>query len=203
MNILTRKREFLQLLAPHISRKVSRLFSFGCDTLIGHEVISTRANARWALVSWPTAKSKMWRLLGNGADRIDLLHPCITKLSLVSGDDVVAIDFSRLFRDGQAGSDVRSADDARTSHRSAYFQVLEYPIEKKTLENLFVIEAIKRFFVHAGSTPTLVFDRGFACPSIIRFLAQNNYTFIIRIKKRKSLADFEDRDAMRWPRTSR
>ena len=185
MNILTRKREFLQLLAPHIPRKVSRLFSFGCETLIGHEVISTRANARRALVSWPTAKSKMWRLLGNG--RIASIFPSlITKLSLVSGDDVVAIDFSD-FRDGRQVL-MFARQTTRGRAIPLYFQVLEYPIERDS-QNLFVIEAIKRFFVHAGSTPTLVFDRGFACPSIIRFLAQNNYTFIIRIKKRKSLAD--------------
>jgi hypothetical protein len=67
-----------------------------------------------------------------------------------------------------------------------YFEILEYPIEKDS-QNLFVIETIKHFYENVKCTPTLVFDRGFACPSIVRFLAQNKHKFVIRIKKRKFL----------------
>jgi hypothetical protein len=69
-----------------------------------------------------------------------------------------------------------------------YFEILEYPIEKGS-QNLFVIEAVRHFFAAAQCTPLLVFDRGFACPTIIRFLAQNQRQFVIRIKKRKFLTD--------------
>ncbi len=67
-----------------------------------------------------------------------------------------------------------------------YFEILEYPIERDS-QNTFIIAAITRFFATADCVPVLVFDRGFACPSIIHFLAQNQHQFIIRIKKRKLL----------------
>ena len=185
MNILTRKREFLQSLMSRIPSKVSRLFLFGFDTLMAQDITSTRANARRAPLGWATAKSKMWRLLRNG--RIAGIFPALlARLSLVARSDIVAVDFSDF------GNKRQVLMFARQTHRGRamplYFEILEYPIEKDS-QNLFVIEAIMRFFAYARCTPTLVFDRGFACPSIIRFLAQNRYRFVIRIKKRKFLAD--------------
>lgn len=185
MNILTRKREFLQSLVPQIPRKVSKLFSFGYETLVGHEIVSTRRNARFALVRWTTAKSKMWRLLGNA--RMPSVFPnLLASLGLVSGDDAVAVDFSDFGNGRQVLMFAKQTKKGRAT--PLYFEILEYPIERDS-QNLFVIAAIQRFFSYAGCAPTLVFDRGFACPSVIRFLAQNKYKFIIRIKKRKFLAD--------------
>lgn len=183
MDIITHKREFLQSLAPNIPAKVATLFSFGYDTLVGREIVSTRANARTALFGWSTAKSKMWRLLGNA--RVASTFPTLlTTLSLVSEDDVVAIDFSD-FKDGrQVLMFAKQTKKGRAL--PLYFEILAYPIEKDS-QNLFVNAAITRFFATVGCTPTLVFDRGFACPAIIHFLAQRKYRFIIRIKKRKFL----------------
>lgn len=185
MDILTRKREFLQSLAPHIPRKVSRLFSFGYDTLVGREVLSMRANARLSSGSWWSAKGNAWRLTTN--ERIAAIFPkLLVPLSLVSGDDIVAVDFSDFGNGRQVLMFAKQTKNGRAL--PLYFEILEYPIEKDS-QNLFVIAVIKRFFSVSGCTPTLVFDRGFACPSIIKFLAQNKYKFIVRIKKRKSLAD--------------
>jgi hypothetical protein len=187
MNIVTRKREFLQSLMPAVPAKVSRLFSFGYDTLVGREIVSARANARTAALPWFTAKSKMWRLLGN--ERIALVFPkFLLALSMVSGADIVAADFSD-FGDGrQVLMFAKQTKKGRAI--PLYFEILEYPI-KKNSQNIFVTNAIKRFFEAVGCTPMLVFDRGFACPFIIRFLAQNKYKFVIRIKKRKMLADMK------------
>lgn len=185
MNILTRKREFLQSLLPLIPSKITKLFSFGYDTLVGHEIVSARANARRTVYGWDTAKSKMYRCLKN-TQIVSRFPKFLIALSLIGATDIVAVDFSD-FGDGrQVLMFAKQTRDGRAI--PLYFEILEYPIEKDS-QNSFVIAAIKRFFVHAGCTPTLVFDRGFACPSIIHFLAQNNYTFIIRIKKRKSLRD--------------
>jgi hypothetical protein len=185
MNIITHKREFLQSLAPNIPAKVSTLFSFGFDTLVGREIVSTRANARIALLGWSTVKSKMWRLLGNA--RVASTFPkLLTALSLVSEDDVVAIDFSDFKNGRQVLMFAKQTKKGRAL--PLYFEILEYPIEKDS-QNLFVNAAITHFFAAVGCTPTLVFDRGFACPSIIHFLAQHKHRFIIRIKKRKFLAD--------------
>jgi hypothetical protein len=185
MDILTRKREFLQLLVPHIPRKVSGLFSFGYDTLVGREVISLRANARLSSGSWWSAKGNAWRLTTNEGI-VSVFPKLLTPLSLVSKDDIVAVDFSDFGSGRQVLMFAKETEEGRAI--PLYFEILEYPIEKDS-QNLFVIETIKAFFEAAGCTPALVFDRGFACPAIIKFLAQKQYRFIIRIKKRKSLAD--------------
>lgn len=106
-------------------------------------------------------------------------------LSLVSRDDIVAIDFSDFGSGKQVLMFAKQAKRGRAL--PLYFEILEYPIERGS-QNLFVIATIERFFQIVGCTPTLVFDRGFACPSIIKFLAQNQYRFVIRIKKRKHVS---------------
>lgn len=184
MNILARKREFLQPLVPMVPLKVTRLFRFGYDTLVGCEVQSSRANARRSTHLWNTAKSKMYRLLGN-ARMLSVFPQLLASLTLVSKDDAVAVDFSDFGSDRQVLMFAKQTKRGRAL--PLYFEVLQYPIEKDS-QNLFVIAAITRFFETVGCTPILVFDRGFACPSILRFLAQHQHKFIIRIKKRKFLA---------------
>ena len=185
MNIIARKREFLQLLSVRIPRKVSKLFLFGYDTLVAQDITSTRANARRASCGWITAKSKMWRLLKN--QRLAAVFPSVlAQLTRVCTHDVIAIDFSDFGNKRQVLMFARQTHTGRAL--PVYFEILEYPIEKDS-QNLFVIEAIKHFVAQSGCVPTFVFDRGFACPSIIQFLAQNQYRFIIRIKQRKFLAD--------------
>lgn len=181
MHIVARKREFLQSLAPFIPSKVSKLFAFGYDTLVGHKIVSTRANARRSPHLWNTAKSKMHRCLKNSS--IASLFPTLLiPFSIVSAETIVAVDFSDFGHGRQVLMFARQTRKGRAI--PLYFEILEYPIEKDS-QNLFVIAAIKRFFLAAGCTPPLVFDRGFACPSIVDFLAQHEYRFIIRIKKWK------------------
>jgi len=179
MNILTRRREFLQTIALHIPRKLSHLFAFGCDALVGQTVISLRANARLTNHGWFAAKSKAWRLTTN-KNLIAVFHALFTRICPVADPDIIAIDFSD-FKDGRQVL-MFAKQTRRGRALPLYFEILEYRIEKDS-QNLFVISAIRRFFEVSGCTPTLVFDRGFACPSIIKFLAQNNYKFIVRIKK--------------------
>ncbi len=45
--------------------------------------------------------------------------------------------------------------------------------------------AIERFVAIVGCQPIFVFDRGFACPAIIKYMAKQDLRFIIHIKKRK------------------
>lgn len=190
MDILTRKREFLQCILADVPKRLVPLFSFGYDTLVGREVLSMRANARLSPRSWWSAKNTAWRLTTN--EHIAAIFPkLLVTLSLVSGSDIVAVDFSDFGNGRQVLMFAKQTKKGRAL--PLYFEILEYPIEKDS-QNLFVIQTIKRFFEVAGCTPTLVFDRGFACPSIIKFLAQNKYRFIIRIKKRKSLADSKTED---------
>lgn len=178
--MILQKQEFFHVLSPHIPSKLIHLFTFGYETLVAQPITSTRTNARRSPHLWHTAKSKMWRLLKN--ERLASILPTLVfSLGLVSGDDVVAVDFSD-FKDGRQV--LMFAKQTKTGRAlPLYFEVLEYPIQKDS-QNLFVIATIKRFYATLGCTPTLVFDRGFACPSIIRYLLQNNHIFIIRTKKR-------------------
>lgn len=55
-------------------------------------------------------------------------------------------------------------------------------------QNTFIINAIKEFLkIIAPIKVKLVFDRGFACPSIIKYLAEIKVKFYIRIKSIKSV----------------
>lgn len=185
MDIISCKREFWQSLVVHIPKRLTHLIAFGFDTLCAQDIVSTRANARRSGVGWYTAKSKMGRLLKNKQVASVMARVC-TNLSQITNDNVIAIDFSD-FGDGR-----QVLMFAQQTHKGraipVYFEVLEYPIEKGS-QNLFIIAAIEHFCAAVKCQPVLVFDRGFACPSIIHFLAQHKHSFIIRIKKRKFLAN--------------
>lgn len=181
MNILTRKRDFLQSLVPSVPLKISKLFTFGCEALLVHTVISLRANARLTKYGWRAAKSKAWRLTTN-ARVLSVFPALVVRVCHIVQSDIIAIDFSD-FKDGrQVLMFARQTKEGRAY--PLYFEVLEYPVNEGS-QNLFIVAAIMRFIALAGCMPTLVFDRGFALPHLIRFLAQHKVPFIIRIKRRK------------------
>jgi hypothetical protein len=182
VSILIQKQEFWEAkIAPVIPKKLTKLFTFGYETLVGVEITSMRANARLAPLAWSTAKSKIWRLATN-VRIVSVFTRLLTVLALVTDDDVVAIDFSD-FKDGRQV--LMFAKQTRKGRAlPLYFEILEYPIEKDS-QNLFVNAAIARFISIVGCRPCFVFDRGFACPSIIKYMAQQGLCFLIRIKKRK------------------
>ena len=142
MNLLTRKRDFLRSLLPHVRAKLTKLFSFGCATLVAQNVTSTRANARRSTHVWATAKSKMWRLSGNV--QLTAVFAALTvRGTHVDAADTVAVDFSD-FGDGRQV--LLFAKQTRHGRPiPLYFEIVEYPI-KKSSQNLFVIAAIKRFY---------------------------------------------------------
>lgn len=190
MDIISKRRDFFHTLSPHIPTKLSKLFSFGYETLVAQPVTSTRANARRSQYRWHTAKSKMYRLLKNSY-LLDTLTSLLTKLKLVNQRDIVAVDFSDFGNGRQVLMFAKQTKQGRAL--PLYFEVMEYPI-KKGSQNLFVVATIQRFYATVGCTPTLVFDRGFACPYIVDFLAKNKHRFIIRIKKRKQMTTSDGTD---------
>lgn len=93
MSILTKKKELWKHIEVSIPRKILPLFAFGYETLVGHEVVSARANARLTNLCWSTAKSKMWRLCTN--ERILSIFPTVMRTVVsIMETDVIAIDFS-------------------------------------------------------------------------------------------------------------
>jgi hypothetical protein len=181
MNIVTRKREFLQTIIPVVPLKVSRLFAFGCEALVGHTVVSLRANARITRHGWFAGKSKAWRLTTN-KNLVAVFHCIFARTCAVVSSDIVAIDFSDFKNGWQALMFARQTHEGRAY--PLFFDVFEYPV-KEGSQNLFIVATIQKFLQLVQCTPTLVFDRGFAIPYLIEFLAQNKVPFIIRIKRRK------------------
>ncbi len=181
MNILTRKREFLQSILPAVPLKVTKLFVFGCEALVGHTVVSLRANARITHHAWFAGKSKAWRLTTNKR-MVSVFHMLFAGVCSVTAADIVAIDFSDFKSNWQVLMFAKQTREGRAF--PLFFDVISYPV-KEGSQNLFIVATIKRFIELSQCTPTLVFDRGFAIPHLIKFLAQNNIPFIIRIKRRK------------------
>lgn len=182
MNIVKQKWIFLNTTLKCVSPQVMHLYQFGLETLVARSIISFRANARLLPLKWNTAKSKIYRLSAN--TRIpEIFVTLLKKFDLVGEKDIVAVDFSDF------GNGLQVLMFAKQTRRGRavplYFEILRYPINRGS-QNLFIIQAIINFTDIVGCKPKLVFDRGFACPALIHFMAQNEYIFIIRIKRKKS-----------------
>jgi len=190
MIILTRKREFLQSILLNVPLKVCHLFTFGYEALVGHTVISLRGNARLTRHEWTLAKAKAWRLTTNKR-MIGVFHTIFARTCAVTSSDIVAIDFSDFKNNWQVLMFARQTREGRAY--PLFFDVISYPVTEGS-QNLFIVATIKRFIELSRCTPTLVFDRGFAIPHLIKFLAQNHIPFIIRIKRRKLVTVVETRE---------
>lgn len=187
MNIIKEKWLFLNATLDYAPKQIQKLHRFGLDILAAQPIASLRSNARLTALPWATAKSKAWRLTKN-ARFISVFEAMAPVVVSVSANDIVAVDFSDF------GGDLQVLMFAKqTYHGRAlplWFDVLRYPIQKDS-QNTFVIDAIKQFEFIFGCKPKLVFDRGFACPSIIKFLKENQWKFTIRVKAGKHVIDAE------------
>lgn len=182
MNIVKQKVKFLNGTLGYVPKQVRKLYVFGFTVLAFREITSLRSNSRLSNSNWNTAKSKAYRITTN--DKIPKIFPQLIKsLNVVREKDIIAVDFSD-FNGFQVLMFAKQTKKGRTV--PVYFEVLTYPIEKGS-QNSFVIKAIENFSELIGSRPKLVFDRGFACPSIIQHLSEKKHKFIIRIKKIKKV----------------
>lgn len=182
MTIIQKSCSFLNILEPHIQKKVQILFKFGFTALSMQRIKSLNSNARITVQNTKTAESKIYRLSRN--QRILQTFPVLPRaLMLVKTDDLINVDFSD-FNARQVLMFAKQTEQGRAL--PLYFEYITYPI-KKDSQNTFIIEAIKHFMSHVNCTVRFVFDRGFACPSIIDFLAENSIIFYVRIKKDKLL----------------
>jgi hypothetical protein len=183
MNIVKQKWIFLNSTLVVVPKQVKKLYIFGIQTLALRRIESLRANARLMNLNWHTAKSKAYRLTNN-----DHLLPVFKKLlayqRLIGPKDIIAVDFSDFGNDLQVLMFAKQTRKGRTI--PVYFEILKYPIQKDS-QNTFIIQAIIHLQQIVGFKPKLVFDRGFACPSIIEYLAQNHWIFYIRIKGGKTV----------------
>ena len=193
MNIIKEKWEFLNSTCNYVPKQVSTLYKFGVQVLAFREVISLRANARIPNLNWNTAKSKIYRLTKN-PKFLKIFPQLVKALCIVRAKDIIAVDFSDFDDNFQVLIFAKQTKRGRAI--PVYFEVIRYPI-KRGSQNLFIIQAIKNFERIIGFKMKLVFDRGFACPSIIRFLANHGHVFYIRIKKAKKLIDIKKEQTLK------
>lgn len=183
MNILKQKLIFLNSLSFYCFPKIKELFDFGLNSLVFQNIASLRRNARMSNLNWQSAKIKMYRLTKN--IKIQKVFILILKnLSIVNQNDILSVDFSDFGNNFQVLMFAKQTGKGRAM--PIYFDVIQYPLEKH-YQNTFIINAIEELEKILGFKFKLVFDRGFACPSIIKHLSRKNHIFYIRIKKGKSI----------------
>lgn len=176
MNIFKQRLNFFNKTLEVVPKRLKKLYWFGYWALSGEHINSIRGNARGFFTNYHTAKTKAWRLLDKPWEQIFV--KLLVELRLVSGSSVVVIDFSD-FKGWQVLMFAIQTKDGRAI--PVYFEVIKYPIQKDS-QNTFIINAIEHFIKLVGCRPMVVMDRGFACPSIIRHLANHGHLFVIRVK---------------------
>ena len=186
MNILKQKLIFFNRTNQHIPKQLQKLFLFGCQALANQPVVSLRGNARQHIANFNTAKSKAYRLLSNS--RWLIVFPRLLKQAgLVSERSVIALDFSTF---GSFQILTFAVQTGLGRALPVYFEIIRYPIAKDS-QNIFICEAIESFVEAVGCRPKLIMDRGFACPHILKILAQLSHPFVVRIKSIKTLTSAE------------
>lgn len=183
MNIVQSTNDFLQVVQPAFQTKVHKLLEFGFKSLSLQRIVSLSSNARSILGNRHTAESKVYRLT-KAARFLKQFPNLVSHLGLIKDGDSVAVDFSDF-----GGFWVLVFAKRTNSGRALplYFEILEKQ-EAKGYQNTFIIQVIDNFFKTINPAKvSLVFDRGFACPSIIKDLTHKKRLFYIRIKSIKQL----------------
>jgi len=181
MTIIQKGCAFLKILEPTIQRKIHKLFQFGFITLSIQRIISLNSNARCNLDNTKTAESKIYRLTKN--ERILKTLPYfLNHLGLVENGDLINVDFSD-FHGRQVLMFAKQTEQGRAI--PLYFDFICYPLKEPGSQNIFIIQSIIKFLELTNKRVKFVFDRGFALPHLIKFLAKNRLILYIRIKKAK------------------
>lgn len=189
MSIVQEAYSFVQArLLPHVVAKHQELFLFGFEALSIRPFVSLNGNARITIPVRNTAQSKMYRLVTKKQVLTYFSH-FVSKLHLVQRQDTITIDFST-FGGFQVLTFAKQTQLGRAI--PVYLAVIEYPVDEGS-QTLFVMEEVKKFITLVGSTPTLIFDRGFESPYIIPFLVTEQIPFVVRMRKDKHVL-FEAKD---------
>jgi hypothetical protein len=176
--IIHKADEFLQEVKIVFPKKVHKLLEFGFKSLSLQRIISLNSNARNTILNSHTAESKAYRLVKN-LRFIKIFPFLLVKLNLIKENDIVAVDFSDF-----KGINVLMFGKQTKGGRAVplFFDIIIYPIEKGS-QNIFIVKTIAEFLKTIEPIKVkLVFDRGFAIPHLIKYLAQIKATFYIRIK---------------------
>ena len=194
MDIVRASAQFLQTVAPVFPRKVRGLVTFGYQTLSLQRIQSINSNARSVIPNRKTAESKAYRALKSRLLRT-AFPKVASKLGLVKAGDHIAVDFSD-FGIVQVLLFAKRTNKGRAL--PIWFKVLPYDWTKETSQNSFVTQAIAEFMAAVGVPATLVFDRGFAAPTIVQYLYKQHISFVLRIKGDKKVLGRKGGTKARW-----
>ena len=183
MDIVRASAQFLQTVTPVFPSKVRGLVTFGYQALSLQRIQSVNSNARSLNTNRKTAESKAYRLLKSRLLR-DAFPKVIAALQLVTAGDVICVDFSD-FGIVQVLMFAKQTKAGRAL--PIWFKVLPYGWTKETSQNTWVNQAITAFMAAIGCQVTLVFDRGFAAPTIVEHLCRNRILFVVRMKADKRM----------------
>lgn len=170
MDIVQSSAQFLQTITPVFPRKVRGLVTFGYQALSLQRIQSINSNARSVQPNRKTAESKAYRLAKSQLLRRSF-PKLIGQLELVHDGDHIAVDFSD-FGIVQVLMFARRTDAGRAL--PIWFEVLPYGWTKETSQNTWVNQAIRESVEVVGYSVTLVFDRGFAAPTIVEYLCERH-----------------------------
>lgn len=188
---------FRRQILPEIQSKWRKRLAFGFEALSIRPIDSLKANAR--LVGGEgkrkTAETRMYRV--SHTERLVGWFPTlIGTLRLVRPGDAVNADFSDFH--GRRQVLMFSKQTGKGRAIPLFFAFLTYPIENPGSQNRFIMETVGRFLAHVGHRDvTLVFDRGFMIPSLVRFLAALPVPFLIRVRAGKQVMHDGKRRALR------
>jgi len=197
MSILKQKYLFANTAVTYLPKQLHHLFRFGFFSLALERITSLRGNARTYVSNPHTAKTNAWRLLKN-RHLLAVLPKLLAHFNLVTAQTLIALDFSD-FHGWQVLTFARQTRRGRAI--PVYFEIIKYPITEKS-QNIFIVNAIEHFVALVGSRPKLVMDRGFACPYIIKHLAQHRHPFVARVKSIKMFRKLERNQRFKAKNTS-
>lgn len=194
MDIVRASAQFLQTVKPAFPKKVQGLVTFGYQALSLQRIQSVNSNARSVSLNRKTAESKAYRTLKSRLLR-EAFPRVTARLGLVANGDHIAVDFSDLGI-AQVLMFAKRTDEGRAL--PIWFKMLPYGWTKECSQNTFVTGAIGEFVKIAGADVTLVFDRGFAAPTIVQYLCEQKIRFILRIKADKRVLGRKGGTKARW-----
>jgi len=189
-------------IGEHIPKKLHGLFLFGVRSFTLQSITSCNSNARVSHQgSRNAAEQQMYRLLRHSKLFLLVWRAVAEQLPL-KDNDIVNVDYSNLgplailgfakqTKRGRAipvlMRSLASNTQGQKKTHPKYQKLKDYYLTwKKTVQAdqyTFVIKSLILLRYIYSTQPKLVFDRGFANKTIVKFLIKNNWVFYIRMRE--------------------
>jgi len=183
MNILPQIQKKIQhQVLPLIPKKWHPMFLLGINALSFTPFMSLNGNARVARRNKRAAMKQMWRLSKHqGLQK--RFASLLLKLFPIDNNSVISMDFSSFgkFQVLWLGKQTKSGRSI-----PLWFDIILYPIENPTSQNLFILDVLREFLAVVNCRPKLVCDRGFIGEFLIHSFLDLGLKFYVRMKAGKT-----------------